>query len=621
MHLQMSRKKIISGAAAIIFLTLAVYIPAMQGGFIWDDDYYVTQNLTLRSLNGLKQIWWEIGATPQYYPLVHTTFWIEYHLWELHPLGYHLDNVMLHVLNALFLWRLLLRLKVPAAWPVAAVFALHPVHVESVAWITERKNLLSGFFYLLAVLSYFHFFSLNGGFGSESSRADAKSSQAQASGRPLPFYLLSIIFFLCALLSKTVTCSMPAVILLLIWWKKRNIEWRDILLTIPLFVIGALFGLLTVWMEKYRVGAMGEEWSLTFLERCLVAGRALWFYAEKLIWPQNLAFIYPQWTIDAGIWWQHLYPLTALSVVIAGWFARKRLGKAPLAAVLFFAGTLVPALGFFDVYPHRYSYVADHFQYLASIGIISLVVSGTAKVLEGYEIGRKYLGRVLCLTVLTGLAAQTWDQGKIYRDRETLWRDTIAKNPKAWMSYNNLGNVLSEQGKYQEAIACYMEVRKLKPDYVNANWNLGIALARLGKFHEAIRHYMIALRTKPDKADVHYNLGLAFHHLGQNREAIDHFRQALLINPRDAEAHNDLGNTLALIGKPVEAISHYKQALRIKPGLSLARFRLAVAYLNLDDKTSALQEQKRLKKLNGSQAELLLEKIKKHPSDHIPLTP
>ncbi|HXV84766.1 MAG TPA: hypothetical protein VEG60_33380, partial [Candidatus Binatia bacterium] len=254
-----------SKAAGLVALTLLVYIPAMHAGFIWDDDAYVLNNQTLRSFDGLRQIWFQVGATPQYYPLVFTSYWLEQRLWDLNPTGYHVVNILLHGTCAVLVWRVLKFLEVRGAWIVAAIFALHPVHVESVAWITERKNTLSGVFYLSAALMYFRYaLGPNNGQGS------------------VKLYVLSLVFYLFALLSKTVTASLPAALLIVLWWKRNRVLWADVRSLIPFFILGIGLGLVTVSMEKYDVGAAGDEWSLSFTERCLIAGRALWFYVAKL---------------------------------------------------------------------------------------------------------------------------------------------------------------------------------------------------------------------------------------------------------------------------------------------------------------------------------------------------
>ncbi|HUI07690.1 MAG TPA: hypothetical protein VL486_11875 [Verrucomicrobiae bacterium] len=240
-------------ATALVVLVLVAYLPALRGGFLWDDNAYVTENQALRTPNGLGEIWFKPGTTPQYYPLVFTSFWLEYRLWRLQPFGYHLVNVLLHAANAVLLWRVLRRLEIAGAWWAAAIFALHPVMVESVAWVTERKNVLSCLFYLLAALAYFRFRPLTNG--------------SVVRARDWRFYPLSLAFFLCALLSKTVTCSLPAVLVLLLWWKGGRIEKRDARALAPLFGLGAALGLMTVWWEERLVGAGGAEWTLSFVQR------------------------------------------------------------------------------------------------------------------------------------------------------------------------------------------------------------------------------------------------------------------------------------------------------------------------------------------------------------------
>jgi tetratricopeptide (TPR) repeat protein len=558
-----SSHKTILWAGLIFLVTLVAYIPAMRGGYIWDDDYYITENSTLRTSDGLRRIWFEPKALPQYYPLVHTTFWLEYHLWQLHPFGYHLVNVLLHAFNAILLLLLLRYLRVPGDWLAALIFALHPVQVESVAWITERKNVLSALFYLSSFLAYLRFYDLAPDLDHTSPSTHGAASEVRA--RPWLFYTLSLLLFLCALLSKTVTCSLPAAILLVLWWKRDRICWRDVLPLIPYFVVGAFLGLTTVWLEKHHVGAQGAEWAFSFVDRLLIAGRALWFYASKLVWPQTLTFIYPRWQIDSGLWWQYLFPLAAVAVIFTLWLLRRQLGKGPLVAVLFFTTTLAPALGFFDIYPMRYSFVADHFQYLASMGLIALGAAGVSTLLKRLGPGQSKLGLALCLTVLVVLGMLNWQQGSIYRDAETLYRDTIAKNPKSWIAYANLGAYLESQGNLSEAIAYYAKALEIKPDHAEAHFGMAELFARQGKFEEAVSHYVEALRSRPDFPRPYNSLGTIYAKEGNIDKAIFYFSQALEIRPDYASAHNNLGALLAAQGKLDEAIAHFSAAIRISP--------------------------------------------------------
>jgi tetratricopeptide (TPR) repeat protein len=504
-------------AVLLVLMTLAVYWPVTGCGFIWDDDDYVHQNVLLRSPEGLGRIWLDVGATPQYYPLVHTSYWLEYRLWEDDPRGYHVVNILLHALAAVLLWRVLKLLEVPGAWLAAAVFALHPVHVESVAWITERKNVLSGVFYLASALLSLRFTLRTG--------EDRLSRW---------LYAGALVLFVCALLSKTVTCSLPAALMLALWWKRGRITWNDVRLLAPFFALGVAFGLLTIWMEVHRVGAEGATWDLTFMDRCLIAGRALWFYAGKLIWPWPLMFIYPRWEIDAGAWWQYLFPVAAAGVVAALWFARARLGRGPLVAVLLFAGTLVPALGFFDVYPMRYSFVADHFQYLASIGLITLAAAGLVTAARRCgDLGLVSAG-IAAGALMVTLGSVTWTHGQAFQDAETLWRTTIRENDDAWIAHNNLGTILQSGGR---------------PD-------------------EAFHHFRRAVEINPDHAEAQNNLGGILGIQGRTDEAIVHFRRALELDPGLARAHANLGSALLTQGKPDEAMIHLRSAARLDPGLA-----------------------------------------------------
>jgi len=566
--------------ALIALLVLLAYLPALRDGFIWDDDSYVTENPTLHDPGGLRRIWFEVGAVPQYYPMVHTTFWLEYHLWGLNPVGYHLINVLLHATAAILLWQVLLRLRIRGAWPAAVIFALHPVQVESVSWITERKNVLSAVFYFAAALAYLRFVAL------------AETGGPNRHRRY--WYLGALVLFLAALLSKTVTCTLPAALLLVCWWKKGRVQRDDIFPLLPFFALGVGLGLLTAWMEKYHVGAQGAEWSLTFADRCLIAGRALWFYAGKLVWPAHLTFIYPRWEIDPAVWWQWLFPLAAIGVVTGLWLARRRIGHGPLVAVLFFAGTLGPALGFVNVYPMRYSFVADHFQYLACVGLITLCAA---------ELDR--IPRVVPATLVVLLGALTWQQTAIYRSLETLWRDTLAKNPDCWLAHNNLGIYLYREGHLEEAMEHYHMAIQINPNRSDTFYNLGAALAGQGRLDEAIENYRKAIQLNPDYSYALNNLGNALATKGQLDEAIRNYRRAVQIDPNFYEALDNLGVALAAKGRFDEAIQNYHQAIRTNPNLPDTFYNLGLTLNQLGRTREAVDSYRAALKLNPDLAPVL----------------
>ncbi|MHC4063223.1 MAG: tetratricopeptide repeat protein [Planctomycetota bacterium] len=575
-------------AGLLVVMTLAAYLPASRCGYVWDDDDYVKNNQLLRSLDGLRQIWFEIGATPQYYPLVHTSYWIEYRFWKLNPTGYHLVNIVLHAVGAVLAWRALTVLQVPGAWAAAAVFALHPVHVESVAWITERKNVLSGVFYLGSLLAYLRFAPPY-----RDRKHDARSGR---------LYTVSLVLFLCALLSKTVACALPAVLLLLLWWKHQRVGSRDLLALAPFFALGIAFGLLTVFMEKHRVGAMGEEWDLSWVERCLIAGRALCFYAGKLFWPSSLMFNYPRWQIDGQAWRQYLYPAAVTAGLLALWLARRRAGRGPLVAVLVFVGTLVPALGFFNVYPFRYSFVADHFQYLASLGLIALVAGVGCHAVD--RLGRpvKVVGATILVSVLTTLGTLTWRQAQVYESLETVFRDTLRKNPDSWLGHHHVASLARAQGRLDEAVSHYRRAIEIKPDSASAYGNLGITFLAQGRFDEAITQFYRVLQIDPHSANAHRNLGNALRSLGNLDAAIRHYRLALQITP-EPDVHNSLGIALSGQGKRDEAINHFRQAVQLAPGHVTAHYNLATTLSARGSLPAAIRHYRQVLRITSDHAE------------------
>jgi tetratricopeptide (TPR) repeat protein len=558
----------------ILGCVLLVYIPALAGEFIWDDDVYIINSDVLRDLDGLRRIWLEPTSTPQYYPLVHTLFWLEYQIWGLVPLGYHLVNVVFHGISAFVLWRVLLRLGVPGAWLAAAVFALHPVHVESVAWITERKNVLSGFFYLWAAWAYLRFLSING--------SDAGNFRANS----VRYYRLTWLAFIAALLSKTVTASLPVALLLITWWKRRSIQWCDVVYLGPMLAVGMVMGLTTAYLEKVHVGAQGVDWSLSFVERFLVAGRALWFYTGKLLWPVQLTFIYPRWQVSDVVWWQYLFPLAAVIVIVSLIAFRARLGRAPLVAVLFFVVTLFPALGFVDVYPFRYSFVADHFQYLGSLGIIVLGVGVVTNFVSRWAVGAR---TGIALLVLCVISALTWHQAKVYTSLESLWQDTIAKDPSSWMAHNNLAGLRMDAGRLDEAIKYYERTAELKPDHPNAPNNIGQIHLLRDEIDEAERWLVRAVQVDSDFAPPHVNLGLVYSKQGRSELAEEHFREAIAIRAGYHLAHYQLGLYLMRAGRIDEAVRSFETAVTLNRIDPIYRTQLAIAMTRMGEGEQALE--------------------------------
>ncbi len=620
------------GGLLLLAITLLAYLPALRAGFIWDDDYYVTNNPTLRSPDGLRQIWLGIFhpgpakyVLPQYYPLVHTTFWLESRVWGLDDAaGFHAVNVVLHALSAVLLWRLLLKLNVPGAFLAATIFALHPVHVESVAWITERKNLLSGLLYLASAGCWLRFYS----------RRD--SGRGRGCGVIVATYIFGLALFTLALLSKTVTASLPAALLLIRWWKSPwpdiRAFWRDLLPMLPLFALGAAAAGLTSWMEMHRVGAWGPEWNLSIPQRLLILGTAPAFYLGKLWWPNPLIFTYPRWSVERMSVIRLLAPPALLGGVLLGlWQWRRRIGRGVLVAAAYFLLTLLPALGLANVYPMRYSFVADHFQYLASIAPIALIAAALARGAESSRPAVRSMLRGLCAAGVLALGALTWRQCLMYRSAETLWRQTLADNPSAWMAHVNLGNLLASQGDLDGAESHYRQALVLKPDYATAAQNLGVLAERRGDLVAAGDWYVRALDIYPEhppgspgfrlRARFLYSLGRVWALSGDLDRAAALYQEALEADPEyepsltalakieldrsefdSARLHLSraievastapeprvaMGDLLLRQGEPIAAAERFAQAQGLAPEDRLVANNIGVAYARSGDRATA----------------------------------
>ncbi|MEP7015722.1 MAG: tetratricopeptide repeat protein [Verrucomicrobiota bacterium] len=551
----------------IIAITMAAYFPALNAGFIWDDDRYVTNNPLLTAPDGLRRIWFSLDSPSQYFPLTYTSFRVERALFGLRPFGYHLTNLLLHIANALLLWRLLARLKVPGAWLAAGVFAVHPVQVESVAWITERKNLLMGFFFLLTLLAWVAFLG-------QQTRHRWRS------------YTLALVFYGLALFSKATACTLPAALVLIVWLQKKSIDRLRLIQISPFVLMGLLMGWLVTWWERYHQRTQGAEFAIGLQERLSIASHAVWFYAGKLFWPSKLTFSYPRWDIDPTNPLSYGWLVGLIGLFAAIFFARRIVGRGPEVAVAFFIATLSPLLGFVMLYTFRYSFVADHYQYLASIGLIALVAAAFSKVASKYRGGwhLEIASAALLFFLLGGL---TWRQTKIYRNIETLWVDTLAKNPDSWLAHNNLGAEFLRKRQLNDAMIHFEKSLTIKPDNAEAQNNLGNVLVQKGQTDDAVSHYRKALEVKPDYASAHNNLGNVFLRRGELDEAIAYYVKALELKPDLAEAHNNLGFAYREKGNFEKAIPHYQKAVALKADYAEAHFNLAEALLHLGRRDEA----------------------------------
>jgi tetratricopeptide (TPR) repeat protein len=593
-------------ALLLIAFVLIAYAQVFRADFIWDDESHLTRNPCVIGPLGLKEVWTTAQAV--YYPLVLTTFWTLHKFIGLNPFPYHLLNVLLHAVSAVLLWHVLQLLKVRGAWLGAALWALHPVMVQSVAWITELKNTQSCLFYLLSILCFLKW--------QERSEAAASSGfelERSREGRSSEGFILSLVFFILATLSKPSVVMLPFVLALCIWWMRGKIRFGDILTLTPFALISALASAWTVWEQKFHARAVGPDWAQTFPERLIIAGKAIWFYLGKLVWPHPLIFIYPRWSVESSKVVAYLSLLAALVGLLALWFIHAKWGRALFFAAAYYVASLFPVLGFFTVFFFRYSFVSDHFQYLASMGPLALAGAGIAIVLDRFcempadfavhpnaveqssativNSRRRFaLSAGLSGMLLVSLGFLTWRQTTEYHDLFALYTATLQRNPGCWMAHYNLGIVLSERGDAEQAIDHYRRAAALRSDYAEAHYNLGRLLAEQGHFDDAIAHYERAAAINPADAEAQNNLGVTLFGIGRADEAIAHYQKALEIRPHYAEAACNLASALVAEGDFDGAIARYRTCLAAVPDQEEAQYNLASALLRRDRTDEAIVE-------------------------------
>ncbi|MGK0201811.1 MAG: tetratricopeptide (TPR) repeat protein, partial [Planctomycetota bacterium] len=588
MRMALLRSKWAPLSLVVVFLVLA-YWRVTQCGFIWDDDDYVWQNPVLRSWGGLGQIWFEPTSLPQYYPLVHTSFWLEAHLFGLPPFGttmekanewatgYHLVNVVLHGMSAMVLLRLGRRMAVPGILFAALWFLVHPVHVESVAWVTERKNVLSLLCYLLAAERWLRWHDGPHRFDSDGSRKEATRERSGDTRRR--DYVIGSLWLLGALWSKTVTASLPAALLIIIWWRDGKITKRAFMGALPWFVVGASLGWFTVYLEATHVGAADAPWQLQGMQRIAVAGGACWFYFGSLLWPFDTCFNYPRWDVNPPSILLWAAPVAALLAVVGAWLMRARIGRGATAALLLFGGTLVPAIGFFDVYPFRYSFVADHFQYHASLGLIVAFSAVLARLLQqraGETVAVAVGGVWLVVMSFTTQAAL-----HEYRDFKTLWTITLEKNPNSMLSLANLGGLATDARDLAAARDYLTRALAIDDTGNEANVNLGIIEQLSGNPEAAKKYYLRGLALKPNDPNVRNNLAVLAIEATDYLEAIRLTREALVIDPSYYTAHATLGWALTETKQWQAAMPELEWVLQRTPDVLETRRRAVRCLLGL----------------------------------------
>jgi tetratricopeptide (TPR) repeat protein len=576
-----------AGAALIVVLVFLAYFHSLRGGFILDDDLLLTDNYLIKASDGPYQFWFTAKA-PEYYPVTNTMFWIEWRVWGMNPTGYRAVNLIIHIVDALLIWFILWKLSIPGAFLAAMIFAVHPVNVESVAWISQLRNVLTLFFSLLSIWCYLKAEMPTASVEMTPTRSRGgpwervTSHQPLAPGlRPLApvlrplFYWLSLALFIFALLSKGSSAVLPALLLGFIWWR-RGVKIRDIAGIAPSFAAAAAFTWVNIWFQTHGSGEVIQ--TAGFTERLLGAGGVVWFYLYKALLPLDLVFVYPQWHIQTGnpLWWLPLSAALALTAVL--WCFRKGWSRPLLFAWGMFCASLLPVMGFVEVGFMKHSLVADHYQHIAIIVVIALL-SAMWSVWHRRARGAAHLAANIIAVLLTAaLAFLTWRQTGLYRNPIMLYEATLEKNPVCWLAHNNLGVALGKAGRIRDAIEHCKRAIELNSDCIEAYNNLGLALAKADRSGEAIEVYQQALRLKPNYPEAHNNLGLSLDQTGRPLEAIEHYEKALALKPDYPEAHNDLGLSLVHTDRPEDAIKHYEKALQLKPDYPEAYFNLGSVF-------------------------------------------
>jgi tetratricopeptide (TPR) repeat protein len=536
-------KLLLPRAALIAVMVFWIFLPVIHGDWLWDDEELISQNELMHDPGGLWKIWSEPGSLIDYYPLWYSAEWLQWHLWHDETLGYHLINIFLHLAGALLVWRLLDKFGLRLAWLGGLIFAIHPVQVESVAWMAELKNTLSLPPFLLAMCAYIDY-------DEQGKRGD---------------YFLALGLFLIAMLCKTTMSLFPVVILLYTWWKRGRIRGADWKACAAFFTVSLVLGLITVWFQQDHA-IRGQDIPIGGLfSRLALAGTSLSFYIFDCVWPVGLMPIYPKWTIDPPSLVQFLPWLMLGGVTYAFWTRRATWGRHVLLGLGFFLINLAPFLGFTTAFYMSFSWVADHILYLPLIGLIGLGIGGLEQASRQVPPSGRACGVGVVAALVALMAFESHRYAGMFVNQETLWTYTLEHNPEAWPAHNNLGNFLLRTGHNEEAMEHFRQALRINPQLAQAHNNWGNALLKVGRSSEAIEQYEAALKISPDYELAHKNMGIALAQTGRIPEAIEQDKAALEINPDDIEIHMDLGELLLETGQASEAAEQFDAALRNDP--------------------------------------------------------
>ena len=522
------RKLLLLRILLIVAAACWVFSPSLSGDWLMDDDFYLPQNALVNDPHRLWKTWFAPGSLMEYYPIEASVQAVQWHFWHLNTLGYHLTNLVLHIVGSLLVWRLLARFGLRLAWLGGFLFAIHPANVESVAWISELKNTLSLPPFLLAMCAWIDF---------------------QRLGRSRDYYL-ALGFFFIAMLCKISMALFPLVILLHAWWLRGRIGWKDVIVAVPFFAISIALGALTVlagnWFRVVHQQPSGCPYIGDLFVHFALAGQSILFYFSKCVWPAEMTFIYPKWEIDPDSLMSYLPWLVIVGVICFLWNRRKTWGRHALLGLGFFLINLLPFVGLNSVSYMNFTWVMDHFLYIPLIGVIGLAIAALGQIDMRLPASRRGVLHGIIAVVLALLAWESQSYAKVFAGPEKLWAHTIDHNPTCWLAYNNLGDVMLETGRIPEAIELYGKALRFNPGMVEAHTNLGFAYFQSDRIPDAIAQYELALQANPHFYLAHLHLGNALARMGRVPEAINQYQEALQTNPYNDEVRNKLAELKAL---------------------------------------------------------------------------
>jgi tetratricopeptide (TPR) repeat protein len=527
-------------AALLVLCTVIAYFPATGAGFIWDSDLLLTANPQMQSVHGLKEIW--LGKNScDYTPLTLTTFWLEKRLWGDTPVGYHIVNILLHALAAVLLWRTLLILRIPGSWLAALLFVMHPITVASVAWVAELKNTLSGVLFFASILAFI-------------------GSHKRNSTK---LYVLSIVLFALAGLSKGAVATMPIVLCGYILWTNGRITRRDLVQVAPFALMALAIAFLTI---RFQFGAIDYGlFSYNLPSRIVRAGTVVWLYLREILFPITLSPMLPQWQPNIRSPVAYLPALLVVAVLGLFFWKRKSWGRPFLFASGYYLCMLLPVLGFVWMALQQETSCTDWWQYLAAPGIFAGVAAGFALISNAVSKKSRLQLHVLVCVALALLLAQTWRRGAIYESMETYCRAVLAENPHLWTLQTNLGVVLGQRGEFEQAIACHRQALRDNPRFMRAHNNLGNALSAMGNRREAEAEFLSALRLRPSNAVVLGNLASNYFRQGKIREAFAADAEAIKADRYNPRRYAEFGFKLAANKEFEQAIVCFRNALLLNP--------------------------------------------------------